>query len=67
MERNNPQNQPQGANQDMEQAIEEIIQGRPRQFEKLPPAFMEQFSSKSDLYDFMKGHLQVSSSGCFLT
>ena len=48
----------------MEQAIEEIMLGRPRQFEKLPPAFMEQFSSKTDLYDYMKSHLQVSIPGC---
>jgi len=34
--------------------------GVPRQYEMLSPAFMEQFSSKADLYDYLKNHLQVS-------
>ena len=47
-------------NPSMEAQIQELLSGRPRQYEKLSPAFMDQFSSKADLYSYMKEHLQVS-------
>ena len=44
----------------MEAQIQELLSGRPRQYEKLSPAFMDQFSSKADLYSYRTEHLQVS-------
>ena len=61
MESNRANNQPTPGSNNMEAQIQELLSGRPRQFEKLSPAFMDQFSSKADLYSYMKDHLQVSS------
>ena len=60
MESNRANNQPTPGSNTMEAQIQELLSGRPRQFEKLSPAFMDQFSSKADLYSYMKEHLQVS-------
>ena len=60
MESNRANNQPTPGSNNMEAQIQELLSGRPRQFEKLSPAFMDQFSSKADLYSYMKEHLQVS-------
>jgi hypothetical protein len=34
--------------------------GERRTFEMLPQDLMQQFSSKTDIYDYLKRHLQVS-------
>jgi hypothetical protein len=34
--------------------------GEKRSFEMLPQDLMQQFSSKQDIYDYLKRHLQVS-------
>ena len=62
MESNPPQKNSGPGNPNMEAQISELLSGRPRTFEKLSPAFMEQFSSKADLYSYMRDHLQVSDS-----
>ena len=60
MESNRTNNQRATGNPNMEAQIQELLSGRPRQYEKLSPAFMDQFSSKADLYSYMTEHLQVS-------
>ena len=60
MESNRTDNQRGSGNPNMEAQIQELLSGRPRQYEKLSPAFMDQFLSKADLYSYMKEHLQVS-------
>ena len=61
MESNRTDNQRGSGNPNMEAQIQKLLSGRPRQYEKLSLAFMDQFSSKADLYSYMKDHLQVSS------
>ena len=60
MESNRTNNQRATGNPNMEAQIQELLSGRPRQYEKLSPAFMDQFSSMADLYSYMTEHLQVS-------
>ena len=57
MESNRTQNSHVASNPDLATSINALISGQPRQFEKLSPAFMDQFSSKADLYSYMREHL----------
>ena len=60
MESNPTPNPHTARNPDLAVSVNALISGQPRQFEKLSPALLDQFSSKADLYSYMKEHLQVS-------